>query len=314
MELSKLVEFRKMLTDMSVRHPSDVAHKELGDIVQNVENYVLQFGEMTWTLKEDFAYVNSAFTRFQTSMEKLIAEVDKIIEQYEPYYFSQSYRLYKDGMAHEETEYILNRRFGDMPEDVYQFLANRLHNYDNWKHAGLIIRPGLEEFHKNLVACDPLYLVDQTHDLLKPAIDSYNEVYQKRLRVYTINEQSEDPILGKMPDKQFGFVLAYNIFNFRPFEILERYLREIYSKLVPGGTLAMTFNNCDLAHGVKLTELQFMCYTPGRMVEQLAKHIGFEIIFRYDTHTPNTWLELRKPGEFKSLRGGQALAEIVPKN
>jgi SAM-dependent methyltransferase len=313
MELSKLVEFRKMLTDMSVRHPSDVAHKELGDIVQNVENYVLQFGEMTWTLKEDFAHVNSAFTRFQTSMDKLIAEVDKIIEQYEPYYFSQSYRLYKDGMAHEETEYILNRRFGDMPEDVYQFLANRLHNYDNWKHAGLIIRPGLEEFHKNLVACDPLYLVDQTHDLLKPAIDSYNEVYQKRLRVYTINEQSEDPILGKLPDKQFGFVLAYNIFNFRPFEVIKTYLTEIYQKLRPGGMLVMTFNDCDRAKGVMLVEQHFCCYTPGYLVRELAQSLGYLVAFSWTDQGPSTWLELQKPGNFESLRGGQALAKIIPK-
>jgi SAM-dependent methyltransferase len=178
----------------------------------------------------------------------------------------------------------------------------------------MIIRPGLETFIDSMVACDPLYLVDTRHGLLQPTLDRFEEPYRRRLRPYVIKEDPDLPLLSKIPDGQFGFVLAYNIFNFRPFEILERYLTEIYSKLRPGGTLAMTYNNCDLAHGVVLTELNYMCYTPASLVEQLARRIGYEITFRYDTHSPNTWLEITKPGNSQSIKGGQALATVKPKS
>jgi hypothetical protein len=44
------------------------------------------------------------------------------------------------------------------------------------------------------------------------------------------------------------------------------------------------------------------------------EYVGFELKFRYDDDTgPSTWIELQKPGTLTSLRGGQALAKILPK-
>jgi hypothetical protein len=39
--------------------------------------------------------------------------------------------------------------------------------------------------------------------------------------------------------------------------------------------------------------------------------MGFEIIFEHSGQGNITWLELKKPGEIQSIRGGQALAKIV---
>jgi hypothetical protein len=49
------------------------------------------------------------------------------------------------------------------------------------------------------------------------------------------------------------------------------------------------------------------------MILQLATTIGFEIEFTWSDDGPATWIELRKPGELTSLRGGQTLAKIVSK-
>jgi len=314
MKLSQLVKFKQLLSELSVRHSADIAHSELGDIVQRVAGYELQFGEFTPRLMDNFDRVNREFSAFQGTVDDLLEDITEVIASQESRYFANSYDLYRDLMPHETDEYILNRRFGEITEDVYNFLHSRIHKYDSWQHAGMIIRPGLETFIDSMVACDPMYLVDIRHELLQPTLDRFQDPYRRRLRPYVVKEEQDQPILGKLPDGQFGFVLAYNIFNFRPFEMIGKYLTEIYQKLRPGGTLAMTYNNCDLAHGVVLTELNYMCYTPGRLVEQLARRIGYEITFRYDTHSPNTWLEITKPGTAQSIKGGQALAAVTPKS
>ena len=73
----------------------------------------------------------------------------------------------------------------------------------------------------------------------------------------------------------------------------------------------MTFNNCDHADGVKLAERAFATYTPSRRIREIATEFEYRITMFYEINTAVTWLELKKPGELTSLRGGQALARIV---
>jgi len=75
----------------------------------------------------------------------------------------------------------------------------------------------------------------------------------------------------------------------------------------------MSFNDCDRVGGVELFERSFMCYTPGQLVTGLTQKLGFEILQQYHMDAASTWLELQKPGEFTSLRGGQTLGRILPK-
>ena len=95
-------------------------------------------------------------------------------------------------------------------------------------------------------------------------------------------------------------------------EIVTQYLTEIYQKLAPGGTLIMTFNNCDRVAGLKLVEQNYSCYTPGQAISQWAEDIGYDTIFQYDIDAAVTWIELQRPGQLTSVRGGQALAKIIP--
>jgi hypothetical protein len=177
----------------------------------------------------------------------------------------------------------------------------------------MIIRPGLEKFVEDLVGYDPLYLIDQQHELLTPAVNKFSDEYQSRLRLYTVKESVDFEILDKIPNGQFGFCLAYNFFEFKPFEILKKYMTEVYQKLKPGGTFIMTFNDCSREKAVMLAEQRYACYTPGVLVKELATTIGYTQIFGWDNDGPTTWIELRKPGALSSLRGGQSLAKIMYK-
>ncbi len=162
-----------------------------------------------------------------------------------------------------------------------------------------------------MVPMDPLYLVDTHQELLAPAIQKFTVEYQRRLRSYVINDRQPGTIMHKLPDSQFGFVLAFNFFNFRPLELIQRYLTELHSKLRPGGTLIMTYNNCDQSHGVGLAERNWMLYTPKRLILEHAASLGFELAASYDGQGDTSWLELKRSGDIDSLRGGQTLAKII---
>jgi SAM-dependent methyltransferase len=312
MKLSDLVNYRNELEAMSavpVRRHSDL---EIEKITHLVEHQSIQIAEFAKSLQQKRQDIQHTFDTFENNLDTLKAELKQLIDTTEKPWFAESYRLYEQEMIYETAEYILNRRPEIEPE-TEQFYRTRIIRYNSWQHPAMIIRPGCETFISDLVASDPLYLVDESHDLLLPAMNQFNEQYQQRLRPYTINERNSDEILIKLPNNQFGLVFAYNFFNFRPFEIIKKYLAEIYEKLRPGGMLVMTFNDCDRAKGVILVEQHFCCYTPGYLVRELAQSLGYEISFSWTDQGPSTWLELKKPGEFTSLRGGQALAKIMPK-
>jgi SAM-dependent methyltransferase len=288
------------------------ANMELDKILHLVSGRQTQLGNITSQLVDKAHNINQAFDNFDLVLDDLKKQINDLIETSEKPWFHESFLLYEKELIHETAEYTLNRR-PNITNETYEFYKTRIVRYTDWHYPAMIIRPGKEGFINDMVACDPLYLVDEKHELLEPAVSQQTEAYQQRLRTYVINERQDDEILDKLPNNQFGLVLAYNYFNFRPFEIIKKYLKEIYAKLKPGGHLLMTFNDCDREKGVLLVEQHFCCYTPGYLVFELAQSLGFETEFRWHNDGPSTWAEFKKPGTITSLRGGQALAKILPK-
>lgn len=312
MKLSELVAYRCELEAMSTAATARSADLDIEKITHLVHNQNIHLSDFDQRLAKHRNNIQEAFGGFEQDLQLLKNELKQLIETTEKPWFAESYRLYEQEMINETTEYILNRR-PQITAETEQFYRTRIVRYNSWKHPSMIIRPGTEPYIHDLLASDPLYLVDEDHDLLVPAMSQFNELYQNRLRPYTINERTGEPILNKLPDEQFGLVFAYNFFNFRPFEIMKKYFAEIYQKLRPGGMFVITINDCDRDKGVMLVEQHFCCYTPGYLVRELAQSLGFETVFSWTDQGPSTWLEFRKPGEFESLRGGQALAKIIPK-
>lgn len=321
MKLSELVAYRNHLSGVDVNTIQYTAQHKLEEIVYNVQNSVIQPRAFTQTLQEDQTRVITAFDHFSSTLVELISELDSMIETAEKTQYAESTRLYNEAVARygrldESTNKKVNQQILDrrmpMTADVQQMISNRIKSYVDWKYPGLIIRPGVETFISDLVALDPLYLVDYSTELLQPALSTFPEEYQRRLRVYEQDPCSSN-VLDALPDNQFGMCLAFNFFEFTPLEVVEQYLQNIFNKLRPGGILAMTFNDCDRAHCVALVEKNFCFYTPGNRVKAIAKSIGYRQMFSWTDMGNLTWLELRKPGELESIRGGQTLAKIVNK-
>ena len=285
MKLSELIAYRNQLLTHDVEDVAYMARHKLSDVVHIIKNSVIQPRAFTETIDEDLDNIIDVFNQFNSTLTGLIQELDLMIESSEQTYYENSatqfageaaiYGNHNDKTMNEINQHILNRQLV-MTDETRKMLSSRISSYVDWKYAGLVIRPGKETFVDELVGLDPLYLVDYSSVLLEPALSKFNTEYQNRLRLYEEHPSSTN-ILSTLPNNQMGFCLAFNFFEYTTIEVLENYLEAIFKKLRPGGTLAMTFNDCDRAHCVALTERNYCCYTPGKRVKAIAKRIGYKL-------------------------------------
>ena len=269
-------------------------------------------------LKEKNHALQSVFVSIDEELTELKSEVSQLIAEQGQAWLHRNYTEYERYL---ETDYAQTEDYLGLHRnkpirrdaDTESVLKSRVTSRCDWKYPAMIIHPMLEPFIQEMTAGDPLYLVDESHYLLEPTLEQFNPVYKNRLRPYVIKESFNHPILNRLPDQQIGFCLVYNYLDYRPFELVKIYLEEIYQKLLPGGVLAMTFNDCDRYQAMQAVEQGITGYTPGSLVRGWADYLGFEEIFCHQTGSPSVWIEFRKSGELTSLRGGQSLAKILPK-
>lgn len=312
MKLSQVVKYYNLLHTKSL-NPEYLAMLDVfRSTVLTIQAQPIQIDAVSEDLQSKFNDIETAVKQFEDTIDQLKAQLKTMITDREPEMYQASTDHYRQQVVWENCEYIQQRK---MPVDIAssERIRNRIKLHGDWRVPGMIIRPGFENFVEDMVPLDPLYLVDSSHELLEPAIHGFTQEYQRRLRPYCINDTTTDPIFAKLPQNQFGFVFAYNYFNFRPLEVIHRYLEEIYNLLRPGGTVIFTYNECDVAHGVGLAESNFMRYTPGSQIRARAEDLGYEIITNQIGPYNLAWLELRRPGTITSMRGGQTLAKIVQK-
>lgn len=335
MKLSDLILYRNQLQDQSLIPSFEATEHKFKEVMATISQFG-EFASPTHQLEQDFQRLQSEFQSVESSLDQVKASVKRSIEILEPAYFQQSYQVYEHTInSHRQYgiydqqrieqdinienynkkvnhHILVNRQLAPTPEAKKIYRA-RVAMSASWEYPGMIIHPGLEPFILDMVGLDPLYLVDERHDLLKPCMQQFPESYQQRLRPYIIDEFADRPLLEKLPNQQFGVILAYNYFNYRPFELIKKYLMEIYTKLRPGGVLICTYNDCDRSAAVQLVENHFACYTPGFLIISLAESLGFEIVFKHHENGASTWAEFKKPGQRTTLRGGQTLAKILSK-
>lgn len=313
MKISELAAYRETLEALKPRDSTTILAKELDAVLHLVANKAIQMPQALASLQHSRDQAHDSIAQFNTHLQSLLDDLLQQIKNLEPSYLARSYQLYEEGLRYDSIDHVLNRRF-PINHEMESYIQSRVQAHSDYHHAGMILRPGRESWVEHMVACDPLYLVDTNHELFETVKAKFTTQYQARLRYYAIRESSEEAMLAALPDDQFGFVLVYNFFHYKPFEIMRAYLREIYQKLKPGGVLGMTFNDCDRRGAVELAERMNNCYTPGRLVMAACESAGFVVEQNYRLDAAVNWVEMRKPGQRISLRGGQSLAKIVAKS
>lgn len=307
--LSKIVGYLNLLESEGLAPDCLSAVAQLANISHTVSNHHLQYGALRDDLAADLAQIRADIDKFQNTLECIKDKLREDIANREPEYYQLSTNLYEQEMIYETPEYILERRL-QIDDENNQAIRARIQAYGDWRLPGMILRPGKENFIEEMVPLDPLYVIDHHEDLLKFAIEKFTVEYQRRLRPYIINDRTDEEIFKELPDRQFGFIFAYNYLNYKPIELIEKYLQEFYKKLRPGGRMLFTYNDCDFPQGIGLAENNFMCYTPGKKIKAILQNMGVEIIEHRVGPYNVAWMEVKRYGEIVTLRGGQSLAKI----
>jgi hypothetical protein len=320
MKLSEIVARLNLLDSLDVASECSIITSKLNHITHVVTRQDNQDQTVSDNITKTFDEISSGIARYSAEIETLKKDLLSKIIQQEQEYLAKSLHVYREEMIYETEDYLQNpntltylgRRMRIDAEDDLMLRA-RLKNLTDWRMPGMIIHPGIENYIEDMVPLDPLYVVDHHRELMQPAVSKFTPEYQRRLREYVINDWADGPILDKLPNNQFGTIFAYHYFNHKPMPIICKFLTEFYEKLRPGGSVIMTYNNCDLAYGVIRAEHLSMLYTPRRLIEQHIRELGFELTHAHDGKGDVSWLELRKPGDIVSIRGGQTLAKVLAK-
>ena len=310
MKLSQVVAYLNMLESSNMDPAYGNITDKLDDILHAVKNRDVQYHSTTAELDERLAEVKHSISKFDQSLQTLKQQLRNDVDRLAPEYYAESRKRYEQEMCFETVEHLINRKLSIEFND-YERLRNVIKTYTDWRLPGMVLGSRQETFVEDMVPMDPLYLVDHDKELLNAAMRPFTQEYQRRLRPYVINDWKDQEILAAIPTNQFGLVFAYNYFNWKPIEIIERFLIEIYQKLRPGGALIFTYNECDNWYGVGAVENAWMCYTPGSRIQTIARNLGYKIINQCTGTGDIAWFEMRKPGEIRSLRGGQVLARVI---
>lgn len=307
MKLSEIVAAKNLLVNQDIRSVRDSSLVKIQNVFELAEKLPPFHGQ---SISANFNSVKESINTFANSIENQIQEYTELINKHEHEYFQKSTLLYQEQMVYETNQYILGRHLS-ITDSTLELIKKRLTGLVNSFYTGAIIRPcACPNLIDDMVGFNPLYLIDTSEELLYPAIEKFTSQYQNRLCLYEIKESPNDQILNTLPDNNFGMFLAYGYFDFKPMEIVTNFLKEIFLKLKPGGTLAFTINDCDFEHNVYAVEQNYMCYTPGNLILKYADQLGFVKIFELHDNGIH-WFELKKPGELSTLRGGQAFALIA---
>lgn len=312
MKTSDLVYYRNHLQGW---HPDPWcwgARNHLQNLIEYVRVYPVQVGNTAEQLGAHLARVTQGVNDYHDTVQALDRQLATLIHDSEQTLYAASDEAWRLQPLTENTEKILSRTLNHDRADLAAMITV-IKTAADWRCPGMVLRPGRESFVEQLVALDPLYLVDIRQDLLEPAHTRFNSQYQRRLRLYE-HDPRQPNMLSHLPQSQMGLIFAWNYLNYVPLTVLYQYLEAFAALLRPGGVAVFTFNDCDRGHGVALAEQHFMSYTPGHLVHNRVRELGLEITRSVTAQADLTWMAVRRPGEITSLRGGQSLAKIVARS
>jgi hypothetical protein len=219
------------------------------------------------------------------------------------------------------SDYIPKR--SKIPNCLKRNLVASLRQNTSWKYPALIVNP----IDKGLIDCaissDPLYVTydpnyDLDHKLLDQLILKFPLIYQRRLRVYKLDNYN----FNDLPQNQFSVITNWNIINKFNFDELKIYLKDMFNLMRPGGILLTNlYLNTTAKNG---NEWDFFKQISSNTLISIFKNLGFELTMdnikitaiesnEYIPFKYVCWITMYKPGTLTTVKAHQALARIIPK-
>lgn len=177
MKISTLAAYREVLEDLRSDKVSQAIAGGMDPIIHLISNHVIEMPSILEEIKTTRDQAQQTADKFDQQVQAVLDDLLAKIEGLEPSYFARSYQLYEEMLHNDSVDYILNRRF-PIDTETKTYIQSRVQAHSDYHHAGMIIRPGLENWIEHMVACDPLYVVDTNHDLFEPTKSKFNPLYQ----------------------------------------------------------------------------------------------------------------------------------------
>jgi hypothetical protein len=199
-----------------------------------------------------------------------------------------------------------------MSAELENIIESRVGRYCSCRYPALYISPRTKKWIDCMVAADPLYITHSIIHIVKEMVDSYTNIYKNRLRLYEIIDRD----FKILPQKQFSFVFCWDYLNYLSLSKVEKYIREVWCLLRPGGSFIFSYSNCDMLGTSLQIENKACAYANSRWLKKLCDEIGYEICELHDIETGDTffthisWAELKRPGDLTTSKISQASGEI----
>ena len=303
--LDQLVRVRNLMQSMDLDLKLQRAYKDFEISLDPVRETVV-----FETLSTSISSAKDALDNYKSQYQHAISSINQLIQQQVPVALEKSRQIDLES-NYNSNETILNRKLS-VTDELHTWFAHRLHVLSSWQTPALVFRPSAEWLN-DVVSNDPLYLVDKNYELLKPCQAGYHEVYRRRLREYIIDDTQDSFLTHQLPLGQFGLVFAWNYFELCTVDVLAKYVKEVAQLLRPGGHFVFTYNNCDHENGIRLIHNHSGTYINYNHIKKIADENNL-LVSQYQGKLNIAWIELKRPGEIVSLRGGQNLAKIVAKS
>lgn len=256
------------------------------------------------------------YTDLIAQNNKILENLGIIISQLDDDIDSIATELFSDDEYKKAfCEEAINAKTLHPTKEVDAHVKSKIHYYGNWQYPALYINPREKSWIDSLVACDPLYLSSIDVTSINELISGYPEIYQRRLRIYQIENRD----YSKLPQEQFSLVFCWDTFNYLSFDKVERYIRQVFNLLRPGGGFIFSYSNCDLEEVAFRAECRATAYSTYKLVANLLTEIGYEIVQSHDIKTEDafnthiSWIEAKKPGILTTIKAHQAIAQIIAK-
>lgn len=305
--LSEMVKWRNSLRVLKLDSQTRNFYHDICHLVEAVKNNPLV--DSVEKLQTPLSVIDDNIHALGQEYSSLLKVIDDLIQYHEKRYFELSESIFQE-QKFNSTEYILDREtnFSDIAKEEFK---NMLKSMSDWKFPGMFIRPGRKDIIEEITSSDPFYIVDTGIDLLTPAKQRFNDVYINRCRWNVIESiDVEKNCLSFVPDQQLGLTLIMDFFEYITLERILKLTHDVFEKTRSGGKLVFTYNNCDLESSVNMVEKNFRTYTPGTLLQKKLKEQGWLVLKQVDVESSYSWLELAKPGQLTSLRGGQSLGAV----
>lgn len=315
MKLSEIVKLRNSLQQISLSMikasvnevdgqlsgiyelPSHITYKDsVGDLLTSIDSIEHQIG-----------YI-------ENKIPELITNIEQELEDRTKELLSRGYMI-NGGYGSDSTD-VISERLGRqmlMHDGTRSEILVRARKYTDWRFPALEIGPGDGVWTEHLIAADPLYIVDVHQEFLDSTLDKFNHIYKNRVRPYLtgMHARRSDTDLSMLPINQFGFIFAWNVFDYFPLSHVVAFLEQSMNLLRPGGIMMFSYNNCDVVQCAEYAEDGFRSWMPKSLLTKTCTDMGFEIINHGHTEETVSWIEIKKPGTLKTVKGHQVMGEIV---